>query len=85
MPFERTDYRGFPEKPRMPEQLDEMAVIAEKCAKYTGSSFVRVDLYVIRGRIYFSEFTFTPCGGYMPFKPAEYDKIIGDKLILPKK
>ena len=49
-----------------------------------GITFLRVDFYEIEGRIYFSELTFYPCSGFIPFEPEEYDKIIGDMLILPK-
>lgn len=84
LPFGRADYKGFPQEPQMPEELNDMITIAEKCAKYAKSPFVRVDMYVIKGQIYFSELTFTPCGGYMPFSPAEYDKITGDYLKLSK-
>ncbi len=83
MPFRRTDYKGFTEKPKLPSCFDTMKELASKCAKYTQAPFVRVDMYCIQGHPYFSEFTFTPCGGYMPFNPKEYDKIIGDYLKLP--
>lgn len=39
--------------------------------------FVRVDLYEIDDNIYFSEMTFSPCGGMMPFDPQEYDELLG--------
>lgn len=83
MPFRRSDYCGFPTMPEMPSKLNEMIQIAEKCAKKIGVAFVRVDLYQINERIYFSEFTFTPGGGYTPFVPNEYDKKIGEMLHLP--
>ena len=44
--------------------------------------FVRIDLYEINGKVYFSEITFTPCGGLMPFEPKEYDEIIGGYIDL---
>ena len=46
--------------------------------------FVRVDLYEINGIVYFSELTFTPCGGFMPFKDEKYDYDIGKYLKLPR-
>ena len=54
------------------------AVLAE------GFSFVRVDLFEIDGKIYFSELTFTPCGGLMKITPPEYDKEWGSLLHLKK-
>ena len=46
--------------------------------------FVRVDFYEINDKIYFSELTFFPCSGFIPFEPEKYDKILGDMLELPK-
>ena len=42
--------------------------------------FVIVDLFENNNKIYFSELTFTPCGGMMKISPKEYDNIIGDNL-----
>ena len=57
-----------------------MIEIARKLAK--GTKFLRVDLYEINKKVYFSELTFSPCGGMMPFKPEEYDMTLGDMLHL---
>jgi hypothetical protein len=35
--------------------------------------------------VYFSELTFSPCGGYMPFATAEQDAQMGAMLKLTKK
>ena len=48
-------------------------------------AFLRVDFYEINGKIYFSELTFSPCGGLMVFEPSEYDKKLGDLIKLPQK
>jgi len=32
--------------------------------------------------VFFSEITFFPCGGMLPFSPEEWDKKIGDWLEL---
>ena len=53
-----------------------------------GLDFLRVDLYSIGNKIYFSELTFFPCSGYMPFLNAEHDLEVGNMLTLtsfPKK
>ena len=39
--------------------------------------FVRVDLYVIKGKIYFSELTFGPGSGIVKFQPESYDYEFG--------
>ena len=44
--------------------------------------FVRVDLFEVDGKIYFSELTFTPCGGLMKISPQEYDKNWGNLIDL---
>lgn len=82
MPFYRTDYQRLGRIPK-PYQLDEMIQIAYKLSK--GVPFVRIDLFEIDNQIYFSEFTLCPASGYMPFVPKEYDRIVGDWLILPNK
>lgn len=82
LPFKRLDYAGFKKPPIMPTRLDEMAEIANKLAQKVGAPFLRVDLYEINGQIYFSELTFYPNGGLIPFDPIEYDRKIGDMLEL---
>ena len=81
--FERSDYKPFdiiPDKPKNFEKMKELTKILSK-----DITFLRVDLYEINGKIYFGELTFTPCGGYLPFKPKEYDKILGELIKLPIK
>ncbi len=49
-----------------------------------GIPFVRIDLYEIDGAVYFSEITFSPCAGMMPFEPKEYDALLGRYIDLEK-
>ncbi len=79
-PFWRNDYTPFEELPVKPTMLDQMAEYASVLAK--GHRFLRVDLYQINGEIYFSEFTFTPCNGMIPFEPSEWDVKLGELLEL---
>ncbi len=67
--------------PEKPEGFDEMKRIAEELSK--GLPHVRMDLYVINGKVYFGEYTFYHFGGAMPFEPAEWDYKIGEWLQLP--
>lgn len=76
--FGRSDYRGFEKLPKRPEKFEKMLKLAEKLSK--GVPFLRVDLYEINGRIYFSELTFSPCSGFMPFEPIEADYEVGKIL-----
>lgn len=80
-PYERSDYRTFESLPRKPQKYDEMVLIAKKLS--SGIPFLRVDLYEINGEIYFSELTFSPCGGFVPFKDMRHDLEIGEMLSLP--
>ena len=82
-PYERSDYKPLAELPRKPECLDQMLDISRKLSREI--PFVRVDLYEINGKIYFSELTFYPCGGLMPFKDPAHDLEIGQMLELPNK
>ena len=80
-PYERSDYAPFNELPPKPTRFDEMLEYCRKLSK--GHSFLRVDLYQINDVVYFSELTFSPCAGMMPFKDPEHDKVVGDMIKLP--
>lgn len=80
-PFKRSDYRAFDELPTKPEGFDEMLVVCRKLSR--GIPFLRCDLYEVNGNIYFSELTFSPCDGLMPFDPPESNLEIGKLLQLP--
>ena len=79
MPFYRTDYHrlGMIDKPT---QFELMKDIARKLS--AGVPFVRIDLFEVKGKVYFSEFTLCPASGLMPFEPEEYDAIVGEWLTL---
>lgn len=62
----------------MPENLNEMISIVEKLSE--GFKFLRVDLYNIKGKIYFCELTFYPASGMLPFVPEEWDEKLGSLL-----
>ena len=81
-PYERSDYKPFPALPSKPDRFDDMLLLAEKLSQ--GLDFLRVDLYQINGKIYFSELTFSPCGGMIPFREEKHDYEIGEMLKLTK-
>lgn len=83
LPFRRRDYKACEEKPKKPKKYDEMIEMAKILSK--DIPFLRVDLYEINGEIYFSELTFYPTAGYMPFEPEEWDYKMGEWLKLPNK
>lgn len=81
MPFNRLDYNQL-DCFDVPSNFEELKKLAKKLAIYSEASFVRVDLYSVSGKIYFSEFTFYPAGGYTPFDPSTADEELGDLLNL---
>ena len=78
-------HRDFPNSSKplaKPKSYDEMIVIARTLSQ--GMPQVRLDLYEVNGRVYFSEYTFYDWGGYAKFTPNSWDKLLGDKIILRK-
>ncbi len=75
------DYPSFPYSVPKPNCLSEMLFIAERLS--SEFDYVRVDLYEVRGKVYFGEMTFTPGSGNYPYKGTwtrEKDEVLG-KLI----
>lgn len=72
----------YPDIPR-PENLWEMINVARTLSR--DFDFIRVDLYNLDGRIYFSELTFTPAAGHIKFQPESWDAFLGEKWIMPEK
>ncbi len=81
MPFTRKNHDNNPNGISRPFNFQEMLDIAKKLSK--NIPFVRVDLYSIDNCIYFGELTFFPSAGFEGFEPNDWDKIIGDMLLLP--
>lgn len=66
-----------------PQSFEKMKFLAEKLSK--NIPHIRVDFYETNGQIFFGELTFFHWSGFVPFKPKEWDKKIGDLLKLPPK
>ena len=77
-PFGRRDYKHFDNNPKKPENFNKMIELSKELSK--NIPFLRVDFYEINKKIYFSELTFSPCGGFMKFYPKEWDKKLGSML-----
>ncbi len=84
MNFKRSDYRPI-DNIEFPSNFNDMLSIANKLAKVVDTAFIRVDLYSMDGKIYFSEFTFYPTSGFMPFEPVEADMELGKMIRLKEK
>lgn len=77
-PYRRSDYKPFDELPQKPQEFDKMVELAR--ALSNGHPFLRVDLYQIGSKVYFSELTFTPCSGFLPFENPDHDTDIGHMI-----
>ncbi|MDE5975480.1 MAG: carbonic anhydrase, partial [Muribaculaceae bacterium] len=75
IPDVKGNYATSSSAPSLPENIQEMITIAEKLAK--PFPFVRVDLYNIKGKIYFGELTFYPASGFSPYTPDSFDYELG--------
>lgn len=65
-----------------PEKFEEMTDIVKILARHFPA--VRVDLYVIQGKIYFGELTFFSWSGYVIYSPDKFDFEAGEKFVLPE-
>ena len=72
-----------PTMPHKPKNFNEMVELAEKLSKNIPQ--VRIDFYDANGKILFGEITFYHWSGFVPFEPKEWDKKLGDLIVLPEK
>lgn len=77
-----TYYKPAKETPEIPKEWDQIVEFSEKLAK--DIPYIRVDMYIINGKILFGEMTFFTWGGYLRFEPIEWDLKLGEMLELPK-
>jgi TupA-like ATPgrasp len=64
------------ESSQPPAQLREMIELAEILGR--DFDFVRIDLYLVEGRIFFGEVTHYPNAGLAKFSPRAFDRVLGD-------
>ncbi|HBF68227.1 MAG TPA: hypothetical protein DDW20_02770 [Firmicutes bacterium] len=84
-PFDGSQFNGWKKTDyplNKPENFDEMVFLTESLAK--NFPFVRVDLYNIEGKIYFSEMTFTPAKGTLILDDDHCDFEMGKWLDISK-
>ena len=81
LPFHRADYKEIKFDIKKPKNFEEMIEIARKLSN--GIPFVRVDLYDVEDQVFFSELTFIPNSGLMPFEPKKWDVTLGEYFTLP--
>ena len=63
-----------------PVCLAEMIDICRKLS--INVPFIRVDLYIINSQVYFGELTFFPASGFGMLSPVEWNRKLGDLLLL---
>ena len=87
MDFQHLDLRNGhpnaavpPEKPVNFEKMRDLAAVLSQDIPH-----LRVDFYEVNGKVYFGELTFSHWSGMVPFDPPEWDRIMGDWIILPEK
>lgn len=78
----KIDHENAATPPHPPKNFELMKELAAKLAE--GTPQLRVDFYEVDGRVYFGEMTFFHCAGLYPFKTPEWDKILGDMIVLPQ-
>ena len=77
--------KGYPNRDRalrQPKQLGKMLELARALSR--DFPFVRVDLYLVGGKIYFGELTFTPANGIITYEPVATDYEMGKLLDLSR-
>lgn len=65
---------------KKPKEWEEMCRIAKTLS--ADFPFIRVDLYNIKGKIYFGELTLSPSNGMDKYLPDKWNKILGEKYDL---
>lgn len=74
------DHDNAPECPEKPKNFELMVDFARKLAQ--GTKHLRVDFYEVNGKLYSGELTFFHCGGFQEFKTKQWDRMLGDWIIL---
>ena len=67
--------------PELPKKMSEMIDISRILSR--GTYHLRVDFYEVDDLVYCGELTFFDGGGFSPFTPSKYDRILGDWIKLP--
>lgn len=75
-------YKNAKIAPQKPAEWDDLIKISEILSE--NIPVLRVDCYIIDGRVYVGETTFYTWGGFIEFVPSEWNEILGAKIKLPK-
>ena len=80
LPFKSRGYENANKVIPYFEEFDEMKEVARKLSQ--GMPYVRVDLYLVNGRIYFGELTFFHDAGFVALEPEEWEYKLGSWINL---
>jgi len=64
-----------------PDNLEEMLEVARKLSK--NEVHCRIDLYEVKGKVYFGEKTLYTASGFSEFAKEKYDELLGSWIKLP--
>lgn len=78
----RQNYPNSTRHLEKPEVLEEMLALSRTLA--ANRAFIRVDWYIVEGKLKFSEFTLYSDAGMAPFVPESWDLHLGEKILLPQ-
>ena len=84
-PFDGSQFNGWKKTDyplKKPDNFDELVKVSEALGR--DFPFVRVDLYDINGKVYFSELTFTPAKGTLILDDDKCDFEMGEWLDISK-
>lgn len=71
-----SEYAALDYPPKLPDNINEMIKIAETLS--ADFPHARIDLYNIKGKIYFGEITFYSSSGYADYEPDSFDTDLGN-------
>lgn len=83
LPYKRSEFKAIDEDISPPKNFNRMIEYAEILSK--DFPHVRVDFYNIDGDIVFGELTFYNASGYTVFEPDEFDFMMGNEFLVPKR
>lgn len=76
---------GYPTDPNKeiskPDVLEELKELSSKLS--VGIPHLRTDFYIVDNKIFFGELTFYHGSGMEEIKPEQFDRLLGDYIILP--
>lgn len=79
----RIDHETADVLPHKPLNFELMKELAAKLSDKI--PHVRVDFYEVNGRVFFGEMTFFHCSGFKKVSPPEWERKMGEWIVLPEK